>query len=107
MHRLISVVFAFLVICATGARAQRPYCTEKTYSIPDLTQTDKRANFPGGGSQYCCLVAIANSLMWLDSNGFADLVQNAGGPFDDEVGLVKLLGLRRQCYRTNRQRAAS
>jgi C-terminal processing protease CtpA/Prc len=72
--------------------AQPAYYTEKIYSIPDLTQTDKRADFPGGGTQYCCLVAIANSLMWMDSNGFPDLVQNSGNLFDDEVKLVKLLG---------------
>jgi len=72
--------------------AQPVYYTEKIYSIPDLTQTDKRADFPGGGTQYCCLVAIANSLMWMDSNGFPDLVQNSGDLFHDEVELVKLLG---------------
>jgi C-terminal processing protease CtpA/Prc len=60
-----------------------------------LTQTDKKANFPGGGSQFCCLVSIANSLMRLDSNGFQNLVENSGSPFDDQVKLVKLLSSKR------------
>jgi C-terminal processing protease CtpA/Prc len=68
------------------------FYTENINSIPDLTQTDERANFQGGGTEYCCLVAIANSLMWLDSKGFPDLVENSGSQFDDEVRLVKLLG---------------
>ncbi len=92
MHRLISLVFLYSVIYSTSVSAQLAYYTEKIYSIPDVTQTDKRADFPGGGTQYCCLVAIANSLMWMDSNGFPDLVQNSGDLFHDEVKLVKLLG---------------
>jgi len=87
-HILIFIIVVFVRIVS----AQPAYYTEKIDSIPDLTQTDKRANFPGGGTQYCCLVAVANSLMWLDSNGFPDLIQNSGDPFRDEVKLVKLLG---------------
>ena len=86
-------LYAILVTSlATVVSAQPAYYTEKINSIPDLMQTDDRANFPGGGTQYCCLVAIANSFMWLDSNGFPDLVENSGSLFDDEVRLVKLLG---------------
>lgn len=92
MHRLISFAFLCLITCAISAPAQPAFYTEKINSIPDLTQTDKRANFPGGGRQYCCLVAIANSFMWLDSNGFENLVRNTGKAFEDEVALVKLLG---------------
>ena len=68
------------------------FYTDNINSIPDLMQTDPNANFPGGGTEYCCLVAIANSLMWLDTNGFPNLVENSGSRFDDEVRLVKLLG---------------
>jgi C-terminal processing protease CtpA/Prc len=82
---------AFSLFVRTAA-AQPVYYTENIHSIPDLTQTDERANFPGGGTEYCCLVAVANSLMWLDSNGFPELVRNSGDLFDDEVKLVKLLG---------------
>ncbi len=78
MHRLISFAFLCLITCAISAPAQPAFYTEKINSIPDLTQTDKRANFPGDGRQYCCLVAIANSFMWLDSNGFENLVRNTG-----------------------------
>jgi len=67
------------------------FYTDNIYSIPDVTQTDKRAHFAGGGSEYCCLVTIANSFMWLDSQGFPELVENSGSLFDDEVRLVKLL----------------
>lgn len=31
-------------------------------TIPDLTQTDPKGNFPGGGSTYCGPVAVSNSL---------------------------------------------
>jgi C-terminal processing protease CtpA/Prc len=68
------------------------FYTENIDSIPDLMQTDPNADFPGGGTEYCCLVAIANSLMWLDSHGFPNLVENSESQFDDEVNLAKQLG---------------
>lgn len=92
MHKLMCFVFLCFIIYAVPTFAQPAYYTEKIHSIPDLMQSDKRADFPGGGTQYCCLVAVGNSLMWLDSNGFPDLVENSGSLFDDEVKLVKLLG---------------
>jgi C-terminal processing protease CtpA/Prc len=67
------------------------YYTKNIYSIPDLTQTDKKANFPKGGGQYCLPAAISNSFMWFDSNGFSNLVQNTGDLFSDQVKLVNLL----------------
>jgi C-terminal processing protease CtpA/Prc len=70
---------------------QPVYYTEKIYSIPDLTQTNKKANFPEGGGMYCLPVAISNSFMWFDSNGFPNLVQNSGDLFSDQVTLVNLL----------------
>jgi hypothetical protein len=33
--------------------------------IPDILQTKKTANFPGGGKQFCGPVAVSNSLVWL------------------------------------------
>jgi C-terminal processing protease CtpA/Prc len=93
---LSSIILLFL---ANTVKAQEPdlpsFYTDNIYSIPDLTQTDKKANFPGGGSQFCCLVSIANSLMWLDSNGYQNLVESSGSPFEDQVELVKLLSSKR------------
>lgn len=85
------LTFITILIFVKTVFAQPAYYKEKIDSIPDLMQTDKRANFPGGGTVYCCLVAVANSFMWLDSNGFPDLVQDSGDQFDDEIRLVKLL----------------
>ena len=86
-------ILAFITICilVKTVSAQPAHYTEKTDSIPDLMQTDKRANFPGGGKQYCSLAAVSNSLMWFDSNGFPNLVQNSGDLFTDQVKLIKLL----------------
>ncbi|MFH1614738.1 MAG: S41 family peptidase [Planctomycetota bacterium] len=96
----LAMLSLVLLLCFSNiVRAQEPeipsFYTDNINSVPDLTQTDKRANFPGGGTEYCCLVAIANSLMWLDSNGFPDLVENSGSQFDDEVRLVKLLASKK------------
>ncbi|MHC4692998.1 MAG: hypothetical protein ACYS67_09660, partial [Planctomycetota bacterium] len=91
--RTILWILTFIspLIFIKTADAQPVYYTEKIYSIPDLTQTDKRANFPGSGRQFCSLVAFSNSLMWFDSNGFPNLVRNSGDLFTDQVKLAKLL----------------
>jgi carboxyl-terminal processing protease len=85
------LTFINILIFIKTTYAQPVYYTEKIYSIPDLMQTDKRANFPGSGRQYCSLAAISNSLMWFDSNGFPNLVRNSGDLFTDQVKLAKLL----------------
>jgi C-terminal processing protease CtpA/Prc len=93
---LLGILLAAPLCLSNIVRAQTPdyplFYTDNIYSVPDLMQTDERADFPGGGADYCCLVAIANSLIWLDSNGFPNLVENSGNQFDDEVKLAKLLG---------------
>ena len=39
-------------------------------TIPDLTQTDPRGNFPAGGVTYCGPVAVSNSLWALFGKGY-------------------------------------
>ena len=92
MNKLTCCVFLYSIIYAVPASDQPTYYIEKTHSIPDLLQTDKRAELPGGGTQYCGPVAVGNSLMWLDFNGFPSLVENSGSKFHDQIKLVKLLG---------------
>jgi len=68
-----------------------PFYIEKIDSIPDLTQTAPKANFPAGGNQFCIPVAVSNSLFWLNSNGFPGLVDNTGHSLADQANLAKLL----------------
>ena len=53
-------LFHVSVTVLADTSEQPVFYTENIESIPDLMQTDKKADFPGGGSQYCCLVAISN-----------------------------------------------
>ena len=55
------LTFINILVFIKTTYAQPVYYTEKIYSIPDLMQTDKRANFPGSGRQFCSLVAISNA----------------------------------------------
>lgn len=50
---------------------------EKIYTTPDYLQTDPDyGGLPGDppGAMYCGPVSVSNSLMWLDNNGFDNLV---------------------------------
>lgn len=61
--------------------------------VPDYVQTDlSYGGLPGGGTQYCAPVAVSNSLMWLDANGFSSLVPNSPDRKEDQFDLAKLLG---------------
>jgi C-terminal processing protease CtpA/Prc len=88
-HLLIPI--AAILIFIRVVSAQPSYYTDKIDSIPDLTQTDFEANFPAGGKEFCLHSAVTNSLMWLDSHGFPNLVDNTGDPLADQVKLAKLL----------------
>lgn len=89
---IILVVVVFLSIHPIIQSAEIPsYSVEKINEIPDLCQADDKANFPGGGNQYCCLAAISNSLMWLDRHGFPDLVADQNDVFTSQVALVNIL----------------
>lgn len=41
--------------------------------VPNLSQTDPRGAYEGGGAMFCGPVAVANSLLWLSRNGFPEL----------------------------------
>ena len=70
-----------------------PFFTDNIDQTPDFTQSDERARFPNRGFYLCGLVAASNSLMWLAANGYPDLVDNTGDAFQDQVKLVRTLGL--------------
>ncbi|HOX40096.1 MAG TPA: hypothetical protein PL033_19095 [Candidatus Brocadiia bacterium] len=61
-------------------------------NIPDLTQTDREGDFPGGGATLCGPVSVSNSLMWLSNRpGYARLCPDAASPKDSQIRMVKLL----------------
>ena len=49
-----------------GAVATKPPTDVVLKSVPDLLQTFKKAEFAGGGKQFCGPVCVSNSLVWLE-----------------------------------------
>lgn len=71
---------------------ESPYL-EKVYTTPDYLQTDPAyGGLPGGGRMYCGPVAVSNSLMWLDDNGYDSLAPNTNDSRKDQFDLICLLG---------------
>jgi len=66
--------------------------TEKIADTPDLTQTDKEAGFPAGGSTFCGPTAVSNSIIWLGRHGHPRLIPQAASPKQSQIALAKLLG---------------
>jgi hypothetical protein len=66
---------------------------EKINSIADYLQTDPAyGGLPGSGLQYCAPTAVSNSIMWLDNNGFNNLVANTQDRKRDQFDVTTVLG---------------
>ena len=59
-------------------------------SMPDFCQMDRR--LPGGGLQYCAPVAVSNVLVWLDQNGFPEILPDQDNSAEAQYHLIKRLG---------------
>jgi hypothetical protein len=71
---------------------ERPYL-EKKDRIPDYLQTDPAyGGLPDQGRMYCGPVAVANSIMWLDENGYDRLVLDTEDRKKDQFELISVLG---------------
>jgi len=59
-------------VMVTGRRSRMgSQLEDRSRSTPDLPQN--QPELPGGGEQYCCPTAVANSLLWLGDNGYPAL----------------------------------
>lgn len=77
---------------AAAWNAEQPY-TEKSDQVPDYLQTDPAyGGLPGQGRMYCGPVAVANSIMWLDENGYDRLVPDTDDRKKDQFELISVLG---------------
>jgi hypothetical protein len=79
-----------LVLLAAWADPPGVY-TDKLRNTPDLCQTDKEANFPGGGGTFCAPVAVSNGLMALSARGFPKLRPAGSTAKQSQIRLVQTL----------------
>lgn len=95
MQKLLLIPLAFIFMSAASAPA---VCApifqslEKMGSTPDLKQTDPAAHLPDGGVAYCGPVAASNSLAWLASHGYENLLPREHGRKGSEADLANLIG---------------
>ena len=66
---------------------------EKLSSMPDFFQADRAYGpLPRNGNAYCGPTAAANALVWLDTNGFGNLLPAARPGPKEQLELIRLLG---------------
>lgn len=89
------VIFYLFTVQLAAAQIASPtpnaVNTNFIYIIPDMTQGDPRAGFPGEGDNYCAPVSASNSLKWL-AKTYPGLVPAGNDPFLTQVELARLLG---------------
>ena len=59
--------------------------------MPDFFQTHKELEYLGGGKA-CAPVAVSNILVYLDTNGFPNMLKAEIPNDEDQLELIKLLG---------------
>ena len=65
---------------------------EKVGGIPDFCQTDQRyGKFDGGGAMTCAPAAPSNSLVWLNQNGFPNILNKPNATKADQSDLIRRL----------------
>ncbi len=63
---------------------------DKRPQMPDFFQTHEK--LPGKGSKYCAPTVVSNILVYLDTNGFPNMLKAELPTDEDQLELIKLLG---------------
>ncbi len=75
-----------------GKFGGRVTTTTTPTTMPDLYQSNPAYNLPGGGDYHCGPTAVANIMIWLDRNGFPDLIDGDCDTTEKEGKLISHLG---------------
>jgi hypothetical protein len=76
----------------TAVKALPVFYLDKVDTMPDYCQIQQ--GLPGKGGQYCGPASALNALVWLDSNGFSDLIESDSSDAKVRLELAKLLGAK-------------
>jgi hypothetical protein len=79
-----------LIVAKTDNATLPLFYLDKVEAMPDYYQMQQ--GLPASGSQYCGPASAANALIWLDSNGFGDMVEGDANNPQARLNLVKMLG---------------
>jgi hypothetical protein len=88
---MMITTFMFMSIVFTQTGTVPDVWIDEIDSIPDLMQTDERANFHGGGVDFCAPASVSNSLAFLASKDYPHLLPKSGPSFESHVAMVKRL----------------
>jgi hypothetical protein len=74
-------------------------CTTKLASMPDFCQEDERHGaLPFDGSVLCAPVAVSNALVWLDANGFPDIIKGTRNTPRRQAALIRELSAEKYMF---------
>jgi len=83
-----------LLLCCLGCQGHRKapaVFTGHIDQIPDLLQTEPRADFEGSGKAFCAPVSVSNSLVWMHRMGLASFLDSTQPEKQAQIALVKRL----------------
>lgn len=92
MKHTLSKTTYILIFFSSILFAQPLEYNARVNETPDLLQTDKEADLPGRGTQYCLPVSVSNSFAWLAKNGFENLLEKGIGRKKAQIKAAYMLG---------------
>lgn len=77
--RNVILLGAMLLFLLTECQSEKSFdypdfYVDRIELMPDLTMTDKKLNLPDGGEYFCGPVSVANSFIYLNNNGFENIL---------------------------------
>ncbi len=79
-----------------GLRLTPQFYTDKAKGTPDYSQMDNAyGGLAGNGSFYCGPCSVSNGIMWLDDNGYPNLVTNTSDRKKDQHDMIIVMGSRK------------
>mgnify|MGYP001098765619 FL=1 len=92
LHAIMIVFTLALLNFSVFSQDVSDIYVEKINTVPDMLQTDREANLPGKGMQYCLPVSVSNSFVWLSENGFERLMEKGIRKKTAQFKVASILG---------------
>lgn len=79
-----------------GMRIVPEFYVDKAKGTPDYSQMDNAyGGLAGNGSFYCGPCSVSNGIMWLDDNGYPNLVENTSDRKKDQHDMIIVMGSKK------------
>lgn len=82
------------VPCIYAADGLPAACTLRIMDVADFKQSNPKAGFTNGGSEFCAPTSLSDWLMYYAAHGYPKLVEKGADPESTQIDLIKTLSTK-------------